>query len=100
MSGLYSYRWQRASKAFLAEHPLCVFCEKLGRVTPSSVVDHVKPHRGDEAMFWDSTNWQALCKPCHDSVKQRMEKGGAMGCDVHGMPLDPNHQWNQEGGGG
>lgn len=57
----YSTRWQRISKRYLQEHPLCVRC---GR--PAQVVDHIVPHRGREQLFWDESNWQALCKPCHD----------------------------------
>jgi 5-methylcytosine-specific restriction protein A len=30
------------------------------------VVDHIVPHRGREQLFWDESNWQALCKACHD----------------------------------
>jgi 5-methylcytosine-specific restriction protein A len=30
------------------------------------LVDHIKDHRGDMTLFWDSAgNWQPLCKPCH-----------------------------------
>jgi 5-methylcytosine-specific restriction protein A len=25
------------------------------------VVDHIRPHMGDPALFWDEGNWQALC---------------------------------------
>ncbi len=28
-------------------------------------VDHIKPHNGDLALFWDESNWQSLCKACH-----------------------------------
>ncbi|WP_317617964.1 HNH endonuclease [Rhodobacter capsulatus] len=42
----------------------------------ASVVDHITPHRGNKALFWDRYNWQALCKPCHDRVKQRQERAG------------------------
>lgn len=38
------------------------------------VCDHKKPHRGNERMFWDEDNLQTLCKPCHDSLKQRQER--------------------------
>ena len=38
-----------------------------GVVTPAAVVDHVLPHRGDWSLFWDESNWQPLCKPCHDA---------------------------------
>lgn len=60
------------------------------------LVDHIDPHRGDMKKFWDSANWQSLCKTCHDSIKQRLEKSGIVeGCDVNGIPLDPNHPWRQ-----
>ena len=62
----YSTRWQKASKLYLSAHPLCEICMKRGKYTKATVVDHIKPHRGDPALFWDPTNWQALCKPCHD----------------------------------
>lgn len=42
----------------------------------SAVVDHVEPHRGDEDLFWDKDNMQAVCKSWHDSEKQRREKRG------------------------
>ncbi|HOO52277.1 MAG TPA: HNH endonuclease signature motif containing protein, partial [Alphaproteobacteria bacterium] len=45
---------------------LCVECERKGHVIPATVVDHIIPHRGDETLFWDESNWQALCKKCHD----------------------------------
>ena len=68
----YSHRWQMARKQFLASHPLCVECEQSGRLTPATVVDHIQPHRGDPALFWDERNWQPLCKKCHDR-KTRLE---------------------------
>lgn len=55
--------------------PLCVFCLEQEVVTSAAVVDHIKPHRGDEALFFDPDNLQSLCKSCHDSTKQRMEAG-------------------------
>lgn len=62
----YGGRWQRARLAYLAKHPLCRMCEAQGRVTEATLVDHIKDHRGDMTLFWDSAgNWQALCKPCH-----------------------------------
>ena len=62
----YGSAWQRESKKFLLMHPLCEACLRSGRVTPSAVVDHKIPHRGDKKLFWDRSNWQALCKRCHD----------------------------------
>ena len=63
----YDSKWRRARKGYLAKHPLCVRCEAEGKLTPAAVVDHIEPHRGDKAKFWDSRNWQPLCKPHHDS---------------------------------
>ncbi|WP_323784771.1 HNH endonuclease signature motif containing protein [Thalassovita sp.] len=40
----------------------------------ATVVDHIKAHRGDERLFWDRTNWQPLCAPCHNRHKQRQER--------------------------
>jgi 5-methylcytosine-specific restriction endonuclease McrA len=69
----YGYKWQQARAGYLMKHPLCAYCERLGRVTAATVVDHCVPHRGDMKLFWDSANWQPLCKPCHDGQKQREE---------------------------
>ena len=62
----YGRAWQKASRQYLAAHPLCVKCMAEGRYTKATVVDHIKPHRGDRELFWDRDNWQALCKRCHD----------------------------------
>ncbi len=62
----YDARWRRARKAFLERHPLCAECQREGKLTPATVVDHIVPHRGDQRLFWDKTNWQPLCKDCHD----------------------------------
>ena len=73
---------------------ICAMCGKPLRGA-DAVVDHVIPHRGDWRLFWDESNWQALCKHCHDSHKQRQEHGGYVGgCDTAGMPVDPLHPWN------
>jgi len=72
----YGYKWQQARERFLREHPLCCYCQRTGRVTAASIVDHVIPHKGDDAKFWDESNWQPLCKPCHDSTKKAEEARG------------------------
>ena len=62
----YNAAWRKASKQFLQAHPLCEECMKQGKYVKATVVDHVVPHRGDEKLFWDRSNWRALCKRCHD----------------------------------
>ena len=62
----YNSRWRRLSKQYLRKHPMCVHCLQQGRYVPATVVDHIIPHRGNPTLMWDESNWQALCKPCHD----------------------------------
>jgi 5-methylcytosine-specific restriction protein A len=69
----YGYRWQRERAAYLARNPLCVTCLAAGLTVLASVVDHHVPHRGDMRLFWDVTNWQSLCKRCHDRKTARGE---------------------------
>ena len=61
---------------FLSDNPLCCYCERTGRTTAANVVDHIIPHRGDQSLFWNESNWQPLCKPCHDSTKAKEEGRG------------------------
>lgn len=62
----YGYKWQQARAVFLAENPLCAEHEAQGALVPATVVDHKVPHKGDMSLFWRRSNWQPLCKPCHD----------------------------------
>ncbi len=72
----YGGRWQKARIAYLRLNPLCVLCQARGEVTLAQVVDHKTPHRGDPALFWDSSNWQALCATHHNVDKAMLEKSG------------------------
>lgn len=69
----YGGKWQRERERFLSQHPLCCYCQAEGRVTAATVVDHKVPHRGDQSLFWSQSNWQPLCKRCHDSTKKEEE---------------------------
>lgn len=108
----YGYRWKLARADFLRRNPECVFCQREGRPMLATIVDHIKAHRLGDAkqsadpdriaqawkLFWDRGNWQSLCKPCHDSTKQRMEKSGRLGCDASGIPCNPAHHWHRPQG--
>ena len=59
-------KWRKARERFLKCHPLCVQCQREGRLVKATVVDHIKPHRGNPILFWDERNWQPLCKHHHD----------------------------------
>jgi 5-methylcytosine-specific restriction protein A len=70
-------RWKKLRKQFLQEHPLCVECEAKDVIKAATVVDHMEVHKGDEDLFWDESNWQALCKQCHD--RKTAKKDGRWG---------------------
>ena len=60
-NGLYrSKRWRDLRFRFLAGNPCCAMCGGM-----AATVDHIVPHRGDESLFWDEGNLQALCASCH-----------------------------------
>lgn len=67
----YTRAWEDARRAHLERHP---FCTHPGCTAPATVVDHVIPHRGDQALFWDRSNWQSLCAPHHNRHKQRQDR--------------------------
>ena len=71
-------QWQRLRYSVLIRDMFTCQCG-CGRIehdTSKLVADHKIPHRGDPALFWDAGNLQTLTKRCHDSDKQRIEKGG------------------------
>ena len=58
----------RRSRWFSA-YPLCVHCEKRGRVTLATELDHVTPlsRQGKD----DESNLQGLCSPCHEAKTEQ-----------------------------
>ncbi|UIJ43713.1 HNH endonuclease [Sphingomonas cannabina] len=47
----------------LIEEPLCRLCLEAGRISPTTIADHIIPKAeggGDER-----SNYQGLCRPCH-----------------------------------
>lgn len=87
----YGYKWQQARAGYLRSHPFCVEHESRNELVQATIVDHKVPHKLDDAMnsgdaerianakalFWDSNNWQSLCKTCHDQKTARED--GAFG---------------------
>lgn len=57
------YTCQQTGVLLIGKHP----------APNSPVVDHVVPHKGDEGLFWDLSNLQAVSKAYHDSDKRKME---------------------------
>lgn len=109
----YNSIWERERRVFLAQpdNQFCVKCRARGLLNPGTmhangtletnsrriglVVDHIVPHRGDQQLFWDRSNWQPLCHDDHDIIKQREEQGRVTGgSDLQGRPTG-HHPWNQ-----
>ncbi|MBI1621489.1 HNH endonuclease [Aquamicrobium zhengzhouense] len=68
-------RWQKLRWSVLVRDLFtCQMCSRAEADTSLLVGDHIKPHRGDETLFWDASNIQCLCKRCHDRHKQRDER--------------------------
>jgi 5-methylcytosine-specific restriction protein A len=85
----YGGHWREFRRAFLAKYPLCGMrpaaaerrieaggvewseCKRAGRVHAAVIVDHIAPHRGDAALFWDAANHQALCAHCGNTKSAR-----------------------------
>lgn len=62
---------QRMRAALFSENPLCVECEKTGRVELATIRDHVIPLA--EGGADDKANSQGLCVTCHD-IKSSEER--------------------------
>lgn len=60
----------------LLREPFCRECAKNGIRTRATVVDHIRPHRGDWELFCDPTNHQSLCEHHHSqkTLKEQREK--------------------------
>ena len=52
----------------------CRCCGELEARMSLLVADHIVPHRGDRALFFDPANLQTLRKSCHDGRKQAEER--------------------------
>ena len=54
----YDSEWRAMRASFLVKHPRCAMCGGT-----SYVVDHIMPHKGNDRLFRDRSNWQPLCHP-------------------------------------
>lgn len=65
-------RLQAINREHKWKHPLCVECERNGRTTLATEVDHVQPlARGGRESLDPFANRQALCHACHVAKSQR-----------------------------
>jgi 5-methylcytosine-specific restriction endonuclease McrA len=95
-------QWKALRKWRLETEPLCRSCKAQGRITPATVADHIRPHKGDRSLFFDPANIQSLCDEpryrCHSSGKQSEEaKGYSKAVGLDGWPIDEKHPANRGG---
>lgn len=60
-----SLRWRLLRAEMLRAEPFCRACRADGHHVLTHDIDHITKHAGDPAKFWDRSNLQGLCKPCH-----------------------------------
>lgn len=76
----HTKQWQRTRKLVLLRDPVCVLCEKLGKLTPATVADHIIPVRmrdREDDRFYDIETIRGLCTSCHARVSGRQAHGKA-----------------------
>jgi len=90
-------RWKHLREvALLRDLFTCQRCGchlKRGRTHPqSAVVHHIKAHKGDLELFYDSGNLQSVCWTCHSGAIQSEEaRGYSTEIGQDGWPVDANH---------
>jgi 5-methylcytosine-specific restriction protein A len=73
-------RWTHLRSAYLATHPLC----ECGCGRAATVVDHKRPHQGDDGLMYAWDNLQAMTKECHD--RKTAARDGGFGNTVRAAP--------------
>ena len=59
-------RYIKLRAAFIRMNPLCAECQRQRLTNLSEELDHIVPFTDAPQRFWDQTNWQALCRACHE----------------------------------
>ena len=61
--------WRMNRGPYLRNNSACVKCGSIRNLE----IDHIKKHNGIWGVFIDVSNWQTLCKSCHNSKTGRGE---------------------------
>lgn len=77
-------RWQKLRQTVLVRDLYTcqrtgVLCTGKGNAPNAPVVNHKRPHRGDERLFWDIDNLETVTKAVHDGEIQKEERAGRHG---------------------
>ena len=66
-----SSRWKALARQAVRETPCCEVCGASKADGAVLEAHHRRPPRGDEELFFDRENLQALCRACHRVVTAR-----------------------------
>jgi predicted kinase len=96
----YGWAWQQLRQRILSRDlHLCQPCQREGKVTPATQVDHIKPKA--KGGTDDAGNLQSICVACHDAKTEAEAAGGqgrrvkqVIGAD--GWPVQPKRQWEDK----
>jgi hypothetical protein len=72
----YTGAWDKAAAGYIAEHPVCEYCDLDGYLAVATLVDHLYPQRQFDGVFWERGWWVACCASCHSGMKQAAERAG------------------------
>lgn len=61
----YDHIWRKFRKKYLQDNPLCMDCNRDGRVTAALEVHHIKKVAERPDLRLSVNNCMALCKACH-----------------------------------
>jgi len=87
----YNYEWtKRRDNVMQRDGFLCQPCQRQGRPTPATEVDHITPKSQDGEDDYD--NLQAICHNCHHAKTQREAQqargiGAKPEYDAKGFPI-------------
>lgn len=65
----YSKRWVKLRGVERKRHPTCAYCRP--KVTPTQLIDHVRPRRLYPELEYDTNNLIGSCHRCHNRKSAR-----------------------------
>ena len=72
VTGMYkTTEWKTYRFRFVHHNPSCYAC---GTNEGFIHLDHVVAHKGDEKIFWTTTNMISLCHSCHSTVTAKFDR--------------------------
>jgi 5-methylcytosine-specific restriction protein A len=77
IDAMYDTEWESYRESFLRINPECYACGET-----ATVVDHLRPHKGDETLFKKTDNHIPLCAICHNTVTTLFDRNFRIGSPI------------------